>query len=596
MGWDSLWISVASSTRRTRVALAAVAFVATIGCAIGCNSSSAAPSDGGPQDATSGADVQTDSGSGGGDGAVNDGAGTDSTVAESAAPEAGGGDASDALAPDASDAEIADAQEGGDGLAGDGGPTLWLSGDLSIQGITSDNYVIYYDLSTLTYYARPLAGGASTLLYTVPATATGAYDNVIGKTVLIYGWGQNYTGTLTSWSSDAAQPGTLTSNALAYLYQTAWASTDSPHVAYLQLDVYGVSNLYGASVDGTGVTLLAANVDTNPADTSCFPRVAFRGGFAVAAYCSVTDAGLVPVIQSFAIGNGWAPSIVVTNWVDQYRYDIENTDPSVFPFGVDPDGGRVVAASSTSGGGSLQVFPIDGGLGTVLDPGWQLSPSLSFAGTKSNPWSVFYNTDAGALMQTSVASPAPQLLLDGGVKYFDAFSADGKWVITSTQLHPVQYFNDLSVASTVHPGQSVLLATSAQFGNQPLATPGYAFTTDERYAIVYTDMYQSGNGVYGEKVRAAAVSAPSTLTLLSTGFATNAVPMAGSKIAIMDNYVPGDGGPIPSTFDLHIADPSSSAPPTLVASDLPGYFNVTHDGSALLYQVRGAGIYEYVLP
>jgi hypothetical protein len=606
MGRDSLWIAVSSSTRRIRVALAGVAFVATIACAIGCNSSSAAPGDGGPQDATSGDDVQTDSGGGGNDSAVNDSAANDSgsadsTVAESAAPEGGGGDASDAAAPDASDAETADAQDGGDGQAGDGGATLWLPGNITIEGITSDNYVIYQDLSTTTWYARPLAGGASTLLYTVPATATNSYGNVVGKTVFIYGWrGSNYTGTLTSWSSGAAQPGTLTDNALAYLYQTAWASKDSPYVAYLQLDTFGVSNLYGANVDGTGVTLLAANVDTYPSDTSCFPRVAFRGGFAVAAYCSDTDAGgVVPVIQSFAIGNGWAPSVIVTSWVDQYRFNIENVDPSVFPFGIDPDGGRVIAASSTDAGGSLQVFPIDGGLGTVLDPSWQLNPSLSFAGTKTNPWSVVYNTDAGVLKQTSVANPAPQVLLDGGVNYFDAFSASGKWMITSTLLHPVRSFQDLSVTSTVNPGQSLLLATSAQYGNTPLATSGYenrAFTSDERYAIIYTDMYQTTNGAWAQKVRAAAVTPPLALKLLSTGDATDATPMAGSKVAIMDNYVPGDGGAAPVTFDLHVADPSSSAPPTLVASGLPGRYNVTHDGSAVLYTVTGVGIYEYVLP
>ena len=320
-------------------------------------------------------------------------------------------------------------------------------------------------------------------IYTVPSTLS-SYITIAGKTVFVYGWGNNYMGTLTSWSSGAAQPGTLSTNALAYLYQTAWASDEAaPHVVYLDGVTYGNSNVYGASPDGTGKTLLVANVDTNASDASCFPRVAFRGGYAVVAYCALTDAGKVPVLRSFAMTSGWAPAVVVNNWIDQYRFNVENLDPSSFPFALDPDGGRVVAASSTSGSGSLQVFPIDGGAGTVLDPSVALTPRLSFAGTASNPWAVYYNTDAGVLEGTPVGTPAPTVLADGGVNYFAGVLALGPVGDDVEQAAPGRVLLGPQRGLDDQPGSSQLIATSVQYGNDPVAmsgSAGGAFTTDEQ--------------------------------------------------------------------------------------------------------------------
>ncbi len=565
-----------------------------------CTSSSAGPAEGGPEEAS-----QVDDG-----GPTGEEAGPDATVAgmDGAPADATLSDGPGAAAGDAATegGPATDAADGGAADAGTAKPSLWLAGNFQVQGITSDNYVVYLDEATDTFYARPLAGGASILLYATPASIGGSFVNVKGQDVFIYGWGNDYVGSLMVWASPLAQPATLTSTGgLGFLYETSWPSEDSQHIVYLvgrDGTSGSVSDVYGANVDGSSATLLASSVNTYYAATTCFPRVAFRGDYAVVSYCSTGDAGSTPIIQSFAISKGWSPSVIVTNWIDQARAYIEDQDPSSFAFGIDPDGGQIVAASSTSGNASLQVFPIDGGPGTVIDPSWQLDPTLSFAGTRTNPWSVYYNTDAGVLEQSPVSNPAPRVLLDGGVNYFDAFSRDGKWMLTSNQLNPAAYFADISLVSTVTPGQSQLLATSAQYGGLPIAVPQArytSFTTDLGYAVVFTNLVQNNEGDWLNYVRAAAVGGTSATQLVSTGYALGATPLQGSKIVMADNFQDSDGGPGGSTVDLHVVDLSIGGPGTVIASGLPGSYAVASDLSTVLYNVTdpaAPGIYQYVVP
>jgi hypothetical protein len=567
---------------------------------LACTSSSATPADGGAGDVAQ----FDDSGATGEDGGV------DATVMEmdAASPDATLADGSTAEAGDAAaEGAVSDAAEGGDGEAGTAMPTLWLGGNVRVQGITSDNYVIYEDVATDAFYARPLAGGASLLLYTTPASIGGSFVTVKGRIVFIYGWGNYYVGSLMAWSSPMTQPVTLTSTGgLGFLYETSWPSSDSQHIVYLvgKSGTNGsVSDIYGANADGTGATVLASSVNTYYAATTCFPRVAFQGDRAVISYCSAADAGTTPVIQSYAMSSGWTPSVVVTNWIDQARMYIEDQDPASFAFGIEPDGGQIVAASSTSGNGSLQVFPVDGGSGTVIDPTWQADPGLSFAGTRSSdPWSVCYNTDAGVLKQSPVANPAPRVLLDGGVNYFDAFSRDGKWMLVSNAMNPAAFFADISLVSTVYPGQSQLLATSAQYGGLPIAMANAryeAFTTDQAYAIVFTNLIQNNEGSWLNYVRVAAVDGSSATQLVSNGYAVGETPLQGSKIMMADNFQEADASAGAVTVDLHVVDPSVGGPGTVIASRLPGSYAIANDRSTVLYDVTepGApGIYVYVVP
>ena len=516
--------------------------------------------------------------------------GVDGSSADGAGPN---GDASDSGAPD-------------------GGTVAHLlvpGSNLAVGGLTSDGYLLYYDGSTQTYYARPLSGGAATAIYTAPPTAYSGYDLVIGKVAFVWSWNNYYVGTLTTWSAGMAQGISVTSTGLAYRYQTLWASEDSAHIAYLQSTSSDatVSSLYGANADGTGVTLLLSNIDTNASFhgnyPACFPRLVFRGDSAVVSYCTAADAGLTPEIQSFSVSNGWAHAAAIPNWVDSLQYNVLDRAPFTFPFAVDPDGGRIAAASATSNNGAVQVFPIDGGPGTVVDPSVQLAPSLSFTGSVNSPWAIFYNNDAGVLRRASSTNPQPSTLVDAGVNYFGALSGDGKWLLVSNTLNPGGWFNDLSLVSSENPGVPVLVASSSEYDGGPIAanaapTGSRGFTTDSAYALATTNLWQNTTGQWVGSLRSMPVAPPFTTKLLTNGSAINFVTLRGSEILVGDNFQDSDGGSS-ATVDIDVVDPAASGGAVNIARGVPGDLAVSSDLTQVAYTVTtGAapGIYVSTLP
>ncbi len=542
------------------------------------------------------------------DAAPGDGS-TDASPTDGAGPN---GDASDGGPSDggASDAGPSDggASDGASDGAGIATHLLVPGTTFTVGGITGDNYVVYYDNSTQTYYAEPLSGGPATTIYTAPATAYAGYFSVIGNVAFVWSWDSSYVGTLTAWSSGMTQGASLTSDGLAYLYQTMWASEDSKHVAYLQGTDFSsnLGALYGANADGTGVTLLLPSIDINTsyAATKCFPRLVFRGDYAVVSYCTVGDGGASLLIQSFSISNGWAPTAIVPNFVQSFQFNILDRSPFTFSFAVDPDGGRIAAASTTTGNGAIQVFPIDGGPGTVVDPNAVMAPSLSFAGSVVNPWSILYNNDAGALNQAYATNPTPQTLVDAGVNFFNAISNDGKWLLVSNQENNGGWFADLSLVGTQAPGAPVLVASSNQYGGLPITPSGSeyggnrGFTADSAYALATTNMTQDNAGSWIGYLRSMLVTSPNTSTLLTNGYMAGYATLRGSKVLVTDNFQDSDGGSRP-TVDLDVVDPASSGGSVTIARAVPGDNAVSSDMTQIAYSVvTGAapGIYVSPLP
>jgi hypothetical protein len=537
------------------------------------------------------------------------GASDDGSQGSEAGPADSGGDGSPN--GDASDSGISvdGASDAGDGSAALATHLLVPGTSLSITGITGDNYLVYYDGSTQTYYARPLSGGAPTAIYTAPMSTYAGYATIINNVVFCWSWNSNYIGTLVTWSSGMAQGVPLTTTGLAYLYQTMWASDDSKHVAYVQSTSSDatVSSLYGANADGSGVTLLLPNIDSNSYFTgqspACFPRVVFRGDYAIVSSCTVADSGaLTPTIQSFSISNAWAPAIVVPNAVASLQYNSLDRLPFTFSFAVDPDAGRVAAASASSGNGALQIFPIEGGTGTVVDPNVQISSSLSFAGSVNNPWAIFYNNGGGALMRAYAASPSPAVLVDGGVNFLNAYSNDGQWLLTTDNLNNGGWFADLSLVSTQNPGTPVLVASSSQYGGLPLsprpisAGGNRGFTTDSNYVLVMTNLTESITNRWYGSLRSMAVAPPNTMKLLSNGPTADYALVRGSKVLMDDNYIVGDGGSSP-TYDIDEADPSSTGPAVNIATGVPGDYGLSADLTQIAYTVAtGATPGIYVAP
>ncbi len=539
--------------------------------------------------------------------------GSDTGASSDAAGDGAGGDVSNGDAS-SSDASNEDASGGGDASeAGSASPHLLVAGaTLTIEGVTSDNYVLYYDSSARSYSAIPLGGGAATTIYTAPSSVSSGYAAVIGKVTFVWSWNSSYVGTLTTWSSGMSQGASLTTSGLAYLYQTEWASDDSQHIAYLQSTTpdASASSLYGANADGTGVTLLLSNIDTNSSFSGqapgCFPRVVFRGDYAVVSSCGVGDAGLTPTIQSFSISNGWAPAALVPDSVDSFQYNPLDRSPFTFPFAVDPAGGQIAAASASSGNGAVQVFPIDGGAaGTVVDPTVQLTPSLSFTGSVTAPWSILYNNSAGALMQANATSPTPQTLVDGGVNYFNALSNDGNWMLVSNQANVSQgWFSDLSLVSTKSPGAPVLVASSSQYGGLGVTPSGNeyggvrGFTADSTYALTTTNLTQNSYSQWIGYLRSMLVTAPYTTKLLTNGYMVGFAPLSGSKVLVTDNFQAPDAGSGP-TVDIDVVDPASAGGPVNVVKGVLGDNGVSSDKTQIAYTVgTGAapGIYVSALP
>jgi hypothetical protein len=593
---------------RGLTAICAFAAIAACGSSSG---STLAPPD---FDATSPDDGATASDGGGSDASpIVDGAGTDSTLSdgspddgsrsnEAASPDAGAADAEAGIA----EAGESDAEAGSPGGDGGTGPTLVQSGTtLSLQGITNDGQVVYYDSSSQSYYAKSVHGGSATLIYAVPATSYYTYTRVLANSVFVLDVNANFVALVTLWSSAMAQPMTLTTAGLSTYYSSLWASDDGQHIAYLQVSSDGsVGGIYGANADGSNPTLLVGNIVANNAPGRCFPLLTFRGGYAVASYCAVTDAGTQPhLIGAFSIADGWAPALQVPNAIFTRTPFATPTNPFYFPYAVDPDGGVVVAASTSSAGGALQAFAIDGGGATVLDPNVPITPASSLAGIPTAPWYALYNTDAGALRQVYPSNPAPKTLVPSGVTLFDNVSPDGKWMLVSSGENS-RGLLDISAVSTDTPGSPQLVATPAQYGNLGITVitlPGAAFTADSQYALVLTNLAQDSFGGTIFYARSLGVYAPYIGRMLSKGYATDLRPLTGSKVLVTDNFQDTDGGTgsLP-LVDFDVVDPSSDAPGTRIATvDAETNYAISADHTFVIYTVVSGpapGLYAVAIP
>ena len=594
---------------RTSAAIAGLASATAFANA--CSSSSGGSSDAGSPDTSPGDTSTADAPP-----TVADG----STLDQSVPVDAGGGDASS----DASVADSAAADDGGDadasadadgGGPGDGAPTLLQSAGsgndvLVVEGITNDGYVVYYDGSNRTYYAKPEDGGASRALYSLSPELSG-YTWVLGNELFVFAVASNYVGQLSAWSSAMTLPLTLSTSAVVRYVATAWAAPDAAHLAFVQVGASAnVGTIYGVNGDGSHQTLLVSNVDVSLAgqDGPCLPRVAFSGDYAVVSYCTMTDGGEAPALQAFSTSHGWAPTLDVPNLV---LLNLLGVNPYVeAPFVVDPAGGRVAAASGTAmgdaGAGALQAFALDGGAGVVVDPNAGLTTASFIRTAATAPWSLLYTESSGALLRSPVDSPVPVVIADGGVNDIESVSSDGRWAVTATATG-----NDLGLLDTSAPGVVKPLATASGYDNLSVSTevlPSAAFTGDDGFVLFRTDLANLYPGAT-YYVRSAPVASPGQSQLLSNGYAIDAIPLSGSNVLLYDNYQTYDGGAAP-TVDLSLLNLDAgvrtgavaTTVPILTGSFLPygtGGIVVSNDLTKIVYPVvtgPAPGIYIANLP
>jgi hypothetical protein len=527
-----------------------------------------------------------DTGEGGHDsGAVDS---SDATLPEGAAVEA--------AAPDASAASDADA-------AATGSTLIQAGANLVVEGVTQDDFVVYLDTSSSTYYAVSVHGGTPTPIVTVPSGES-AYPAVDGHSPAVFMFGNlvfiytiatspTYVTTLTLWSSALSAPVPVSTAALIQYGQTAWPSNDSKYFVYTRVTSSDatVGAIYGVNGDGTNPTLLVPDVALQP--TSCVVQAKFAGGYVVLSYCPSADAGSAVVqaghtVQAFSLGGGWPPALAVPD--------------ALASFVVDPDGTQVVAAPAASDAGGLHVFPIDGGeAGVGIDPSTPFGARQFLVGSTSTPWYVAYNTPQGALRQTVVSPLSTQTLVDAGVNRLDTPSVDGKWVAVTNQFTSSSGFPaDLSVASTANPGPLEALATTtADAGPISVFNLGGAFTSDDQYLIYLSNIVRSSQGGTLYTVSSAQIAPPNAVRSLSNGEAINILKLTGSKVLLVDNFqdVDGSAGAVP-TADLDVVDPASTTSSSTVVSGVPIFFDtgiqarnvaVTSDHSRIVYGIAQGG-------
>jgi hypothetical protein len=509
----------------------------------------------------------------------------------------GGTDAADAESEASVDASSADGDAGA-------GPALLVPGTgLIVQAITADGYVLYLDSSSNTYYVQSVGGGTPTQIVRVP-TSGSSYSFASGKLALVSTWGNppTYASTLTVWSAALGTPTLISTNSLLEYFQTTWPSDDSKYLVYTRPASADqtVGNVYGVNADGTNETLLVANVALSP--TSCVASARFAGGYVVIAYCPSADAGTATVqnghsVAAFSVGGSWAPALAVPN--------------SLATFAVDPAGTEVVTAPLASDAGGLQLFPIDGGgAGTAIDPATPFGSGQSLLGSKSSPWYVIYNSGQGALRQTYLSPLSSQTLVDAGVNYVPAESADGRWAMAVNRTTSGGLAADLSVVSTLQPGTPIQVSPSSTYdaGVGVLRFLG-PLTGDDKYVLFATNLARTSASAYEFYVRSMALATPNAFSLLSNGYAIYAFSLGGSKTLLIDNFQDSDGGAgVLPMADLDLVDPASAATGTTVVRGVPIHFDtgagvrnveVTSDYASVVYatsQGSAPGIYVASIP
>jgi hypothetical protein len=239
--------------------LAAAASVFTV---VGCGGSSTSNNNG----SQSGSDSGTSTGSTDGGGIVSNGQDSGTSMSN----DGGGQTTSNPPLPD--------------GSVYPHGTQLSDAGGLTLDGVTSDDYVVYTDSSD-NVFAIPVAGGTPIAL---GATDGGNEVNVVGKVVFV-GAVTNQSsgaGSLAVWTSKASGPVSISTS--AYLWPGGGpvpysVSADGSRVAFLDsLDATGsTATITVVGSDGSAKTPVAPMVDL--ADDVCFPVYSFGGCSLVAA-------------------------------------------------------------------------------------------------------------------------------------------------------------------------------------------------------------------------------------------------------------------------------------------------------------------------
>ena len=475
------------------------------------------------------------------------GAGCGGSSSNKAAPDGGGG-GSDA-GSDVSHPEGGGGGDGGlpEGAIGPQGTQLVPSSTASlvINGVTSDGYVVYTDVSAMTYSAVPLAGGTPTSIggsdgtgeYTTGPVAF-AFSNVDQNTG---------AGTLMIWTSAHGAQSIGTAVYATYAGQGQLdVSKDGTKLLYFDNTTEATVDATIINTDGTGKTVIAPGL--NFASMTCIPNVYFAGDYAVVENCSDADGGVGSTLETFT-GLGWTTTAMVSTTV--------NGDVNAI---VDPTGASVLYVSSSG----LEVLPVATGTPVLIDA------TGTAGGFTNDGMHVVYATSGGAINLAAITGGTPTTLLTApstgpGYQGVAAVSPDNSHFLAyksaAYDMNSGDFLSDLYLASATTAGTATALVS-----DPTAALLGDVFTTDSSHAT-YMAAEASGAGNF----TSAAISGGTPVAVGMNNSLNLSTSAAKALFNANLNSSGGTGGF--GAADMMSVDLSAATPaPTLLVSQADAYF------------------------
>jgi hypothetical protein len=483
-------------------------------------------------------------------GAPNDGGSTatrDATTTTTTDPDGGSGE----------DAAVSNETDGGPSVTlPDGGAGIAPNGNLlvpspsasvGIIGVTSDDYVVYLDTSTVTpaVYAISIAAGSKP----ISLGLADVNENIVvaGKAVLFETNGnKNGVGQLLVWTSAASAPAVLSTASCsatpgAGMYAV---SPDDEYVLFFDDSdtTCSTGTLSVAAIDGSNKTPLVSSVDL--AGNVCNLMLSFAGDDAVAGYC-VTESDAGAVLDSGAGANlniATVSAFSPPGWTRSQF--IVGAQPGIV---TDPAGSKFVLV----GPNGTAAYPLDGGAPVTIDPNGELGAENGTPGLLADDaGTLVYTTTSQALQRASTtAPPNPTQLAPSGFADVMALSPNQSWVIGTLDTSDYPAI-DLYLVSLTAPGAVTTLASTAS-----ATISGDAFTADSSRALYLTTLLSNGSGALNAKPVAGgtpSVINPSAVTVFSP---------SGTKVVFAGNFDANSG-----IADILVGDVSTTAAPTVLVS------------------------------
>jgi len=510
-------------------------------------------------------------------------AGTDSSTGDAPigdAPIDSKTDAPSDVKSDTKDSSSADAPDTSILASG----TKIVSGDVYINGITSDDQIVYTDSSGSPTQVVALAGGTPA---TLDAASQAAF--VDGKVAFSLNTADTsaMTATLLAWTA-ASGVHTLAS-AVSYNSPIVAARDGSAAIYFDTITtVTGGQQvtMHWTKIDGTGAKSLLPSVFV-ATDGSCAPQVLSSSTGFVVLHCDVAGTG------DAGDGGSGGALLDAVDADGTLRSLATNAQPS-FLLDLDKSGANVVYATAS---GDLDVVPFSGGAASTVESGGMQTALLSDAGGD-----VLYTTGASALKKSPVGAPAPVSLLSsnaallvgasptlGAALYVDSTSNFLNSTASGVGYSVYSLFAVDTTAATPAPVTIISSADATIFGD--------AFTADGAFA-----MAQTGTGQATGTFDLAIVQiSTGTKSMLTTDAYIEYAYGTGSKIIFNDAWDDSGGVGPSGAADLSTIDLSAStATPAKLAVGAEADFFLDSTKAKVVYSsaanVGNEGIYVYTLP